>query len=192
MFARIAANRRSSGRPWAPTSFFVAGYVLVWGVIGLAAFALGLGAEALADRFTLLGDNAGRLGALLVVAAGVYQFTPLKDRCMTECRSPLAFLAQHWRAGGRGAVAMGAHHGMVCAGCCWALMAIMFPLGMMSIAALGAVTVLIFAERVLPRGRMLQHAAGVALLAGGLVALVRPDLLPGAVTHMGAETMPMV
>jgi predicted metal-binding membrane protein len=85
---------------------------------------------------------------------------------------------------------MGVHHGVVCAGCCWALMAIMFPLGMMNIAALGAVTVLIFAERVLPRGRLVQHASGAVLPVLGLAALVRPDLLPGATTPMDA-TMPM-
>ncbi len=191
MFARLAANRRSSGRPLAPTSSFVAGYVLVWAAIGVAAFVLGLGAEALAERFTVLGDNAGRIGAVLIVAAGAYQFSALKNRCMTECRSPLAFFAQHWREGGRGAVAMGAHHGMVCAGCCWALMAIMFPLGMMNIAALGAVTVVIFSERVLPGGKVVQYGVGAVLLVLGIAAVVDPGLLPGAMTHLGDHSMPM-
>ena len=179
MFARVSANRRSSGGPLAPTSLFVVGYVLVWAVIGVAAFALSVGGEQLADRLDVVGHNAGRIGALLIVVAGGYQFSALKDRCMTGCRSPLAFLTQHWRDGVRGAIAMGARHGLVCAGCCWALMAIMFPLGMMNIGALGAVTVFIYAEKALPGGKVLRFAAGGALLLFGIAALINPGLLPG-------------
>jgi predicted metal-binding membrane protein len=190
MFARVAANRRTNGRPWAPTSLFVTGYVLVWAAIGVAAFALGAYAEQLALRFEVIGANAARFGAVLILVAGVYQFSALKDRCMTECRSPLGFLTQHWRDGARGAVAMGAHHGLVCAGCCWALMAILFPLGMMNIVALGAVTAFVYAEKVLPGGKALRYAAGVALIAYGIAALLRPGLLPGGAVPMD-PAMPM-
>ncbi|MGD9531625.1 DUF2182 domain-containing protein [Pseudonocardia sp.] len=183
MFARIAANRGSSGRPSAPTAFFVAGYVLVWSVIGVAAFLLAAGAEQLARRVDVVADHAGQIGALLIVVAGAYQFSALKDRCMTGCRSPLAFLSRHWREGARAAIAMGAHHGVICAGCCWALMAIMFPLGMMNVVALGAVTAFIYAEKVLPAGRILRFGAGVVLVALGLAALADPGLLPGGIAQ---------
>ena len=179
MFARVSASRRDSGRPGAPTSLFVMGYVLVWTAIGVSAFALASAGEALARRFDAVNDNAGRVGALLIVVAGAYQFTKLKERCLTECRSPLAFLAEHWRPGGRGAVTMGVHHGLHCAGCCWALMAMLFPLGMMNVAVLGAVTAFIYAEKALPGGTTLRYAAGVALIAFGIGALVNPGLLPG-------------
>ena len=105
---------------------------------------------------------------------------------MTECRSPLAFLAEHWRPGGRGALDMGIRHGLNCAGCCWALMAMLFPLGMMNIAALGAVTTFIYAEKAIPRSRVISYAAGFGLIAFGLLALIEPSLLPGS-----AHTMPM-
>jgi len=185
MFARVTANRRASGRPSPTTSVFVAGYVLVWAGIGVVAFALGTGAEYLADHYQIIADNAGRIAAALIVLAGAYQFSTLKDRCMTECRSPLSFLSQHWRDGAHGAVALGIRHGLVCAGCCWALMALMFPLGMLNIAALGAVTILISAEKILPVGKGLRYAAGVALVVFGLATLVHPGLMPGSMAPTG-------
>lgn len=196
MFARVAANRRASGRPSPPTSVFVAGYVLVWAVVGLVAFVLARGAEQLAYRYEFVAGNTGRIAAVLIVVAGIYQFSALKDRCMTECRSPLSFLSQNWREGTRGAVTLGIHHGLVCVGCCWALMALMFPLGMTNIAALGAVTLLVSAEKILPVGRRLRYAAGVALVVFGAAVLVHPGLLPGggpaAPTHeMNGQMMDM-
>lgn len=185
MFARVSANRRASGKPAASTASFATGYVLVWTAIGVGAFVLAVAGEALARHYDAVGDNAARLGALLIVTAGAYQFSKLKERCLTECRSPLAFLAEHWRAGRGGAVTMGIHHGLHCAGCCWALMAMLFPLGMMNVAALGAVTAFIYAEKVLPGGKILQYSAGVALIAFGIAAFVEPGLLPGATEHLG-------
>ncbi|ODU05660.1 MAG: hypothetical protein ABS81_06965 [Pseudonocardia sp. SCN 72-86] len=190
MFARVAANRRTNSRAWVPTIFFTLGYLIVWSAVGATAFGFGSLSEWLARRFDVVAAVGPRVGALLIVAAGVFQFSALKDRCMTECRSPLAFLTMHWREGARGAVTMGMRHGVVCVGCCWALMAILFPLGMMNIAALGLVTTLIFAERVLPGGKALQLAAGVALLGLGAAAFVSPDMLPGGTASMG-DTMQM-
>ena len=84
------------------------------------------------------------------MVAGAFQFSRLKDRCLSACRSPLAFVVQHWRDGRLGAVRMGIRHGWHCAGCCWALMMLMFPLGVMNIVALASVTALVYAEKVLP------------------------------------------
>jgi predicted metal-binding membrane protein len=194
MFARVTANRRASGRPSSPTPVFVTGYVLVWAGIGLVAFVLGAAAERVADRYEVAADDAGRVAALLIVIAGGYQFSGLKDRCMTECRSPLSFISRHWREGARGAMALGVRHGLVCVGCCWALMALMVPLGMANIAALGAVTLLISAEKLLSVGRGLRYAAGVALVLLGLAAFVHPDLLPGSrapASPVSGHMMPM-
>lgn len=179
MFARLSAVKRSSGRAFVPTWIFVSGYLLVWTVLGAAAFVLAVGAEQLARQIDVIDQNAARLGGVLIIVAGLYQFSRLKDRCLTECRSPMAFVMQHWREGRGGAVRMGMHHGWHCAGCCWALMAAMFPLGMMNIAALAAVTALVYAEKVLPNGDALRRGAGVALLALGLTVLVAPGVLPG-------------
>lgn len=183
MFARIGANKRTSGRAYVATWLFVSGYLLVWTALGVVAYVLALGAEAVAAHVEVVSDNAARIGGALIIGAGAYQFSRLKDRCLTQCRSPLAFVMQHWRDGRAGAVRMGVHHGWHCAGCCWALMAVLFPLGMMNIAALAAVTALVFAEKVLPNPGRLAHAAGVVLIAFGSAVLIDPTLLPGTIAH---------
>jgi predicted metal-binding membrane protein len=183
MFARIGANKRTQGQAFVPTWLFVGGYLTVWTGLGAVAFVLALGAEDLAARVGWVADNGARIGGGLIVVAGAFQFTRLKDRCLTECRSPLAFVMQHWRHGRLGAVRMGVHHGLHCAGCCWALMAMLFPLGMMNIAALAGVTAFIYAEKVLPGAKILRYGAGVALIAYGLLVLAEPSALPGTMPH---------
>lgn len=183
MFARIGAGRRSSGRVFVPTWLFVAGYLVVWAALGVLAFGLAWGAEAIAGRVPLLARNAGPIGGVLIAVAGAYQFSALKDRCLSRCRSPLAFVMQHWRDGAFGAVRMGMRHGWHCAGCCWALMMLMFPLGMTNIVALAGVTALVYAEKVLPHAPAVRGAAGALLLCYGLLVIVDPTLLPGAMAH---------
>jgi predicted metal-binding membrane protein len=183
MFARIGANKRTAGQTAPSTWLFVGGYLLVWTGLGVVAYALAVAAEDLAGQFDVVSDNAARLGGALIAVAGAYQFSNLKDRCLTQCRSPLAFVMQHWRDGRRGAVLMGVHHGWHCAGCCWALMAMMFPLGMMNIAALAGVSAFVYAEKVLPGAAVLRRVAGVALLGLGIAVLLHPALLPGTMAH---------
>lgn len=185
MFARVSANRRAGGKTWAPTSLFVSGYLLLWTVLGVGAYAVAWLGERLVGRLHLDSGNVGRIGALLIVIAGAYQFSALKDRCLTECRSPLAFLAEHYRPGHLGALKMGIHHGLHCAGCCVALMAMLFPIGMLNIAALAGVTALIYAEKVLPGARRVRYAAGVVLIVFGFCALADPALLPGSAMQVG-------
>lgn len=183
MFARIGANKRTAGRSYTATWLFVSGYLLVWTALGVLAYVLALGAETVAAGFDVVSDNAARIGGVLIVVAGAYQFSGLKDRCLTECRSPLAFVMEHWQDGRAGAVRMGIHHGWLCAGCCWALMAVLFPIGMMNIAALAAVTAFVYAEKVLPGASVLRPAAGIALVLFGVAVLVEPSLLPGTIPH---------
>jgi predicted metal-binding membrane protein len=183
MYARINATKRTKGMAWVPTWLFVAGYLLVWTGLGLVAYVAALGAEDLAARSGWVHEHAARLGGAMIVLAGAYQFSRLKDRCLTECRSPMAFVMQYWRDGRGGAVRMGVHHGWHCAGCCWAIMVAMFPLGMMNIAALAGVTAFVYAEKVLPGAKALRYGAGVALIAYGLLVLVEPAALPGSMTH---------
>jgi predicted metal-binding membrane protein len=186
MFARISAAKRTAGKAFLPTWLFVSGYLIVWTGLGAVAYALALGAQHAAGGVGWIDEHAARIGGGLILAAGAYQFSRLKDRCLTECRSPLAFVMQHWQDGRAGAVRMGVRHGWECAGCCWALMAMMFPLGMMNIAALAGVTAFIYTEKVLPQGQHLRYAAGVALVVFGVAVLVHPALLPG----MAGDAMP--
>lgn len=179
MFARISAGKRNAaGADGAPTWLFVAGYFAVWASIGIPAYLLALGAERAADNWMWLMDNGPRIGGVALVAAGAYQLSPLKRTCLGKCRTPISFVMTSWRDGNRGALTMGAKHGLYCLGCCWALFAILFPLGIMNIGAMVAVTALIFAEKLLPGGERVAMVAASALVALGVLVIVVPSALP--------------
>jgi predicted metal-binding membrane protein len=166
-----SAQARRARQAAVPTWIFTAGYLLVWAAAGLLVYALVQIGSEIATALTSA-DRARwapvALGGTLL-AAGLYQFTPLKHVCLTRCRSPLAFVAQHWRDGRLGALRMGLRHGAYCLGCCWALFAIMVAAGVMSLAWMLLLTLLVFVEKVLPQGRRAAPAIGVALIALGLM-----------------------
>jgi predicted metal-binding membrane protein len=178
-FAAIQARRRSAERPYVPAFVFTASYMAVWVAFGVGALGLAAGLDALAERSGWLMSNWHRIAGGLLVAAGAYQFTALKDICLRKCRTPAGFLLEHWRDGWPGAFALGLRHGLYCAGCCWLLFVILVPLGIMNLIAMGAVTALVFAEKTLPRGDRIGRAAGVGLMAYGGLVLVDPGWLPG-------------
>jgi predicted metal-binding membrane protein len=153
-----------------PTWIFTAGYILVWLAAGLLVYVLVQIGSDIATRLTLA-DRADwapvALGATLL-AAGLYQFTPIKRVCLTHCRSPFAFVAQHWRDGRAGALQMGLQHGAYCLGCCWALFAVMVAAGVMSLAWMLLLTLVVFVEKVLPHGRSAAAVIGVGLIILGL------------------------
>ena len=174
-----AIQRRKTGRgaffaSWA----FVAGYLLLWMLTGVGAYALARGAEAAAAELGLSARSFARVGGFVLVLAGLYQLTSLKNICLSKCRTPIAFVMSSWRSGAMGALQMGWLHGLYCFGCCWLLFAILFPLGMMNIAAMAAITLLILAEKVLPWGRWIAHLAGAVLIAYGGAVIAMPGLLP--------------
>jgi predicted metal-binding membrane protein len=171
MFAGAQARRAADVA--VPTWIFVAGYILVWAAAGLIVW---VAVQAGSDLATRL-DPPERstwaplaLGATLVIA-GLYQFTRLKRVCLSHCRSPLAFVALHWREGRIGALRMGLHHGLYCLGCCWALFAVLTAVGVMSLAWMLLLTLVVSAEKLLPRHRRFEAATGMALIVlGALVA----------------------
>jgi predicted metal-binding membrane protein len=170
---------------------FAAGYLLTWAVAGLAAFGvIGL-VNALAGD-VLAWDRAGRwvAGTTLVVAA-VYELTPLKDVCLGKCRSPLGLLLTSWRDGPAGALRMGAKNGAWCVGCCWALMASLFALGVMSIVWMAVVAGIIAVEKTLPWRRTATYATAAVLLALGVLLLVTPDAIPALTVPGGASMTQM-
>ena len=145
---------------------------------GVAAYAGTLAAEAVAVRAALSPATAARIGGAVLVAAGIYQLTPLKDLCLSKCRTPITFIMTSWRDGAAGALRMGLLHGVYCLGCCWLLFVILFPLGIMNIGAMAAVTLIIFAEKTLPWPRLAPYAAAVALVLYGALVITSPQLLP--------------
>jgi predicted metal-binding membrane protein len=178
VFARVQAGKERQGGVVVPTWIFVAAYLVVWSLLGVAAYAGAMLAERLADRSMWLMDNAGRIGGVVLILAGIYQLTPLKRICLSKCRTPMSFIITSWRDGRAGAFRMGLEHGLYCAGCCWLLFVILLPLGMLNIAALALITALIFAEKSLSIGRQIAWVAGAALIAYGLLILFNPDALP--------------
>jgi predicted metal-binding membrane protein len=149
----------------------VAGYILVWMAVDVLVYVLVQTGSEMAARLSPA-DRAGwappALGALLI-AAGLYQFTPIKRVCLNHCRSPLAFIAQHWRDGRVGALAMGLRHGAYCFGCCWALFAVLVAAGVMSMAWMLLLTLVVFVEKMFARGRLAETVTGIALIAVGIV-----------------------
>jgi predicted metal-binding membrane protein len=184
LYSRMAGGRS----PLAPL-VFAGGYLITWAAAGVLAFALAAAGGAFAGN-VLTWDRAGRwvTGATLVVAA-VYELTPLKDVCLGKCRSPLGFLLSSWRAGWSGALRMGAKNGAWCVGCCWALMASLFALGVMSIVWMAFVAGLIAVEKTLPWRRVAVYGTAAILFALALLVLLAPDAVPG-LTMPGSGPMP--
>ncbi|MEA2318118.1 MAG: hypothetical protein QOD44_2307, partial [Solirubrobacteraceae bacterium] len=174
LYARMS-KRRSPAAPLV----FAAGYLVTWTAAGVLAYGLfDVGRALLGDQ--LAWDNAGRWvagGTLLVAAA--YEVTPLKDVCLTKCRSPLGFLVGSWRDGLSGALNMGVRHGGWCVGCCWALMASLFALGVMSLAWMAFVAALIALEKTLPWKRVGTWGTTAVLVTLGVLLIVAPDAIPG-------------
>jgi predicted metal-binding membrane protein len=174
LYARMT-NRRSP----LPGLAFAGGYLLTWAAAGLAAYGLARAGGAV-DGGVFSWDRAGRwiaAGTLLVAAA--YELTPLKDACLGRCRSPLGALLGSWRDGVAGALSMGAKNGAWCVGCCWALMASLFALGIMSLVWMAVISALIAVEKLLPWERVATYGTAAILLALGTVLIWAPDALPG-------------
>ena len=187
----VALYSRMS-RSTAASVVFVSGYLLAWTAAGVLAFAVSdLGGNLLGSE--LAWNRGGRwlAGGILVVAA-VYELTPLKDVCLGKCRSPLGFLFGAWRDGLSGALQMGAKHGGWCIGCCWALMAALFALGVMSLAWMAFVAALIAAEKTLPWGRAVTYGTAAVLLLLGVLLVAAPEAIPGlTIPSDGGSMSPM-
>lgn len=170
--AAVARKAASEGAILPSTGFFVVGYVTIWSAFSVAASA---GQWAL-DRASLLSpmmvSNSPILGGILLCAAGLYQLTPAKEACLQHCRSPVHFMANHWRPGAVGALRMGLAHGAYCLGCCWILMCLLFFGGVMSIWWIGGLTLFVLLEKVMPGGRLGGRILGLAAAAWGVVLLL--------------------
>jgi predicted metal-binding membrane protein len=167
-FASVNRNARARGQPYVPTAIFAAGYVLAWGGFSIAATV----AQWALEQASLLSPMAMKitspaLGGALFVAAGLYQLTPLKGRCLSHCRSPFDFVINHWRSGSDGALRMGLEHGLYCLGCCWILMVLLFAVGAMNLLWVAGLAAVVLVEKLFPSGIWIARLGGLLLIGLG-------------------------
>ena len=168
---RTMTSRRDDRRRLAV--LLVLGYIGVWALFGVIAHAGDLGLHRAVEHSAWLEERAWMLGAVTLLMAGVYQFTPLKYHCLDKCRSPLSFITQYWRGSGEQAAAfrLGVHHGLFCVGCCWSLMLLMFAVGAGNLGWMLALGTVMAVEKNMPWGRRLSAPLGLGLLALGLIVI---------------------
>ena len=176
-FHRVQAVKYKLDVALVSTWVFVGAYLLVWAFAGIAAYAGVLVAETAAARAALTPAAEAQVGGAIIMIAGIYQLTPLKELCLSKCRTPIRFIMTSWRDGTAGAFRMGLLHGIYCLGCCWLLFVILFPLGM-NVGAMAAVTLIILAEKMLPWPRLMPHAAAAALVLYGALVIASSQLHP--------------
>jgi predicted metal-binding membrane protein len=177
-FSRVAAGRAERGRAYVSPWIFVGGYLGAWLSVGVVAFAVDRLLASVAGG-VLAWDRSGPVVAgITVIAAGLYELTPLKRACLRHCRTPLHFVMHGWHEGRLGALRMGVAHGAICIGCCAGLMVILFVLGVMSVLWMAIIAGVIAAEKLLPFGDRLTRVVAVALVALGLWIAVAPDSVP--------------
>jgi predicted metal-binding membrane protein len=172
-FATVNRRKRTRGRPFVPTAVFTTGYLIAWGLFGIAATLADWGLEQTALMSPMTQRLSPALGAAVIIVAGVYQLTPFKYVCLTNCRSPFDFVLHHWRDGPVGALRMGFEHGLYCLGCCWFLMALLFAAGTMSRLWMAAITAFVLVEKLFPAGQWIARASGLVMIAFGLYLLSR-------------------
>jgi predicted metal-binding membrane protein len=181
MQARIEDGKREKGLPTetGTTALFVGGYLLTWTAAGIVGYAIIEGARALDLGFLAWDSGGPYVAGAVIVAAALYQLTPLKDACLRRCRSPMMFLLTAWRPGRIGAIRMGMEHGGWCIGCCWGLMAALFALGVMSIGWMVLIAALIAIEKLLPWKVIANRSVAALLIILGLGVAFAADDVPG-------------
>jgi predicted metal-binding membrane protein len=173
MFAGVNQRRRKQQVSYAPTSVFLAGYLGVWAAFSVLATAAQWGLHTVSLLSPMMAITSPALGGVLLVAAGIYQWTPLKYTCLSKCRSPLGFVLNEWREGRWGAFLMGMKHGGYCTGCCWSLMALLLVAGVMNLLWVAAIAGFVLLEKVAPAGDRLGRVAGVLLVGWGVWMVAR-------------------
>jgi predicted metal-binding membrane protein len=169
IYARVGRQALTDGKPFAAAAWFAGGYLLAWTGFSLAATS----AQWALERATLLTPmmvSASKiLDGVVLIVAGLYQWTPLKEVCLSHCQAPLTFILRHggFRSDGSGALTLGLRHGLYCIGCCWALMALLFVGGVMNLFWIAALAILVLLEKVIPSGQIIARFAGLTFIAGG-------------------------
>jgi predicted metal-binding membrane protein len=171
LFAMVNRKQKEKGNAYVPTVLFASAYLVVWALFSVVAVALQWGLEATALLSPILASASAFLGGGLLLTAGIYQLTPIKQACLKHCRSPLQFVMSHWRNGRRGAFRMGVEHGAYCVGCCWFLMGLLFFGGVMNLYWIIGLAVFVFIEKTIPAGHWFSYCVGVVLIISGIFVL---------------------
>jgi predicted metal-binding membrane protein len=171
MYVAVARKAAAQHDPLAPTFIFVSGYITTWAIFSLVATA----AQHALDRAALLSpmmvSASARLGAAILIAAGLYQLTPLKNACLKNCRTPAHFMSRHWRTGNLGAFWMGVRLGVYCVGCCWILMALLFVGGVMNLLWIAGISIFVLLEKTIPFGDIGGKVVGAAMILVGALSV---------------------
>jgi len=170
-FLTVNQRRKLADRPFVPVAVFIFGYLAVWTAFSAIATVAEWGLHQAAMLSTTMTATNRALNGGLLIAAGAFQWTPLKHTCLKGCRSPLSFLMSEWREGAFGAFVMGLRHGAYCAGCCWFLMALLFVAGVMNLLWVAILALFVLAEKISPKGELLARVAGVGLVIAGTALL---------------------
>jgi predicted metal-binding membrane protein len=176
LFARVNRKEKSAGRPIIPTGIFAAGYLVAWGAFSTLATGLQWALERLGLLSSMMATTSHWLGGAILLAAGVWQLTPIKGICLRHCRSPMGFLVQSWQPGRRGAFRMGLEHGSFCLGCCWFLMGLLFFGGIMNLFWIIGLAAFVLLEKTVPMGSWIGRIVGVGAAAWGVLLLVTTTL----------------
>jgi predicted metal-binding membrane protein len=191
VYSRVQRGKKERGQAALPgaTAAFISGYLVTWTAAGLVAYAVFEAAQSVSID-ALSWDRSGPyLAGGVIAAAAVYQLTPLKDICLSKCRSPLMFVLTSWQPGRRGALRMGIEHGAWCVGCCWALMAALFALGVMSVGWMLLIAALIATEKLLPWKTLANRGIAIMLVALGIAVAFTPERVPGLTVPNSPEAM---
>jgi predicted metal-binding membrane protein len=173
LYAMVSRKQAERDAPALPTGVFALGYLVIWGVFSIAAATLQWGLEQALLISPMMASASLAFGGIVLVAAGLYQLTPLKYACLEHCRSPLHFLTHGFRKGAWGAFRMGAEHGVYCLGCCWVLMALLFVGGVMNLLWIAGIAIFVLIEKLLPFGHHTSRVTGVLLTAWGIWVLAQ-------------------
>ncbi|MCH9030469.1 MAG: DUF2182 domain-containing protein, partial [Bacteroidetes bacterium] len=161
------------GKTIASTGAFVSGYLAIWIIFSLFATITHWGLDQATLLSPMMVSNSVGLGAALLITAGIYQWLPIKNKCLHQCRSPVHFITTHWRPGTIGAFKMGLSHGAFCLGCCWVLMALLFVGGVMNLLWIAAIALFVLLEKVLPFGDVSGRVMGLLMItAGGIIVFI--------------------
>ena len=175
IYARVGRQAAQQGKPFAASSWFAGGYLLTWMGFALVATFAQWALERGSWLTPKMAAASGVLSGIVLIVTGLYQWTPLKDACLRQCRTPLQFIQHHggFRPDAFGSLALGARHGAYCVGCCWVLMAILFVGGVMNVLWIVAVTIFVLVEKMVPVGRVISRVTGAGFFASGVWVLAQ-------------------